>query len=501
MFKNALVSVSDKRGLVEFIAPLARQGLRVLSTGGTAQVLKHAGIDVVEIEEQTGFPEVMDGRVKSLHPKIYMPLLARPKHSSDQELLKKENLQAFDLLVCNLYPFESDPRLEQIDVGGPSLLRAGAKNFEQVTVLCDPADYQKILKAGTPPNLQERKLLAAKAFSCLAGYNTCIAKQLEGSFKQQEQGLHLNAGFFKKLRYGENPSQKARWLKIHNKGLHCLNSLQENKDLSYNNICDLQAAVELLRQFPKEKCCTAIKHNNPCGVACAGSLQEAVDLALKADSVSVFGAVLAVNEKVSDKEAVLLSSLFLEVVMAPAFTDSALKILRRKKNLRIIEWPEMMEPSIDSMKLYKVDGGLLVQDSLQPVLSWDKNWRIIGKEPSLDVKKDLLMAWKVCSQLKSNAIALVSNAQTVGLGMGQVSRISALEGAVAHWKKFHSHVQSPVMASDGFFPFSDSIKTAYQNGIQWILQPGGSVRDEEIIREAKKLSISMVFTGRRCFLH
>ena len=251
MFKNALVSVSNKKGLIEFIAPLAQQGMRVVSTGGTAKHLKEAGIHVVEVSEQTGFEEVMSGRVKSLHPRIHIPLLARKSHCEDRQALKSKNLQAFDLLVCNLYPFETNPGIEQIDVGGPSMLRAGAKNFEQVTVLCDPADYQKILLANQLPDQQIRKQLAAKVFSHLAHYNSCIAHWMDDSTDSEEKNLHITARFFKKLRYGENPSQKANWFQIDEQGLHQSHCLQ-GKPLSFNNIRDLEAAVPLLDNLHKK---------------------------------------------------------------------------------------------------------------------------------------------------------------------------------------------------------------------------------------------------------
>ncbi len=500
MFKNALVSVSNKKGLIEFIAPLAQQGLRVVSTGGTAKYLKEAGIDVVEVSEQTGFKEVMSGRVKSLHPRVHMPLLARKNHSEDQQALSSENLQAFDLLVCNLYPFETKPGIEQIDVGGPSMLMAGAKNFEQVTVLCDPEDYQKILLAGQLPEQQIRKQLAAKVFSHLAHYNSCIAHWMADSMDSKEKDLQLTARFFKKLRYGENPSQKATWFQIDKQGLHQSNCLQ-GKPLSFNNIRDLESAVSTLRQFTQTACCVAVKHNNPCGVACGDTLESAVEKTLKADPVSVFGGVLALNKKVSEAVAVQLSSLFLEAIIAPSYTEEALKVFQTKKNLRVLEWSALIKQPVSSSKIYSVEGGLLSQDGQPTTFSWDENWQCIGESLSEKTQLDLLMAWKVCSQLKSNAIAIVKNCQTVGLGMGQVSRIAAVEGAIKNWKHFHPDIKDPVLASDGFFPFPDSIETACQSGIKWLIQPGGSIRDKEIIAKAKELSVNMVLTSSRCFLH
>lgn len=505
-FKNALVSVSNKKGLVDFIRPLAENGMRVVSTGGTATQLRKANISVVEVSQQTGFDEVMDGRVKSLHPNIYMPLLARSNHISDKEMLKQTGLTPFDLVVCNLYPFEekrqqgNDDLMEWIDVGGPSLLRAAAKNFEQITVLCDPADYQQILEEGKIPNLEKRRQLAGKVFSMLVDYNASIANWMGGKSWETGGDLYLRGHFYRSLRYGENPNQKAAWFHFGQAGLQQALCLQ-GKDLSFNNICDLDSAVSVVREF-SVPCSVAIKHNNPCGVACDNKVEKAVDLSLKADPLSVFGAVVAVNRKISEEVAQYLCSLFLELVIAPDYSDSALELFKcKKKNLRIIKWPELMSQNPNPLKIRCVDGGLLVQKDRKIIKGWQSNWKCIAQVPDSSVQSELLMAWKVCTHLKSNAIALVSKNQTVGLGMGQVNRISAVETAIQRWKNFHSHVQAPVMASDGFFPFPDSVEAAAKAGIKWIIQPGGSVKDQEVISKAKALSVNMVLTGQRCFLH
>ena len=506
LFKNAFVSTSNKTGLVKFIKPLAKNGMRVVSTGGTAKLLKQAGIPVIEIAKQTKQVEVMGGRVKSLHPRIYIPLLARKK---DQALLKKEGLLPFDLLVCNLYPFEQkakqnstcslDSLIEWIDVGGPSLLRAGAKNFKYVTVLCDPADYSTILKSGSP-NLQKRKLLASKVFDLLARYNACIAKQMSGNWK--DGGNFYSSGkFIKTLRYGENPNQKAAWFQQEKEGLHSAKKYQ-GKDLSFNNLQDLESAIQLLRKFHKP-CCVAVKHNNPCGVAThPTSLKVAVKLSLQADPISVFGGILAVNHTVSKEIAILLCPIFLEVIIAPNYSKEALNIFKKKKNLRILEWPHLTKNTIaNKLSLHPVTGGFLLQDIPPNNIQWLKEWKFLNKVASPTYKEDLLLAWKVCSQLKSNAIALAFKGQTIGLGMGQVSRIRAVEQAILAWKKLHPNISSPVLASDGFFPFPDSIVKAAEAGIRWIIQPGGSLRDKEILATAKKLSINLIFTGQRCFSH
>lgn len=505
-FKNALVSVSNKKGLVEFIRPLAERGMRVVSTGGTFDVLKKAGVCVEEVRQQTGFGEVMEGRVKSLHPHIYMPLLARPHHDGDSKTLEKFNLSRFDLVVCNLYPFEEKKEqgdknlVEWIDVGGPSLIRAAAKNFASVTILCDPADYKQILEEGKIPDFEKRKQLAGKAFSLLAHYNSCIADHLlSGKLWNTEEDLYLKGNFFKKLRYGENPGQKASWFYFKKAGLQESVFLQ-GKELSFNNICDLNSAVSTLREF-KAPCCVAIKHNNPCGVACDDKIEKAVDLALKADPLSVFGAIIAVNQRVCERTAQLLCSLFLEAVIAPDYSPSALELFSsKKKNLRILKWPNLVIKKKDSFVLRSIDGGILIQEN-QKVNETDKWNYMVGKKPDISTQSELLMAWKICVHLKSNAIALVSEKQTVGLGMGQVNRVAAVETAIQNWKKFHSHILSPVIASDGFFPFTDSIERAAEAGIKWIIQPGGSLRDKEVIAKAKELSINVIFTGQRCFSH
>ena len=528
-FRNALVSVSDKTGLVDFIGPLAKGGTRVVATGGTAQLLKKAGIAVVDLSEQTGFREVMDGRVKSLHPRIYMPLLARLNHIEDQKVLEKEGLDFFDLLVCNLYPFikkkeEGAMNLtDWIDIGGPSMLRASAKNFEQITVVCDPADYSWLGKGGVP-SLNKRKALAGKVFSLMAKYDNHIADWLSDPSRAREQkareqkareqnaeeqnkapvftektDLQFKASFFKQLRYGENPHQKATWFKLEKTGLHTATKIQ-GKDLSFNNISDLDSAVSLIRDLDSPAV-VAVKHNNPCGVACDSEIEVALDKALKADPVSVFGGVIALNRVVSEQSAKLLCSLFLEAVIAPYYSDMALKIFKsKKKNLRVLKWPALTQKKPKPSLVFRsVVGGLLMQE--QKATSGLKSWQFLETKPSLLLQADLLLAWKVVSHLKSNAIALVSKQQTVGLGMGHVNRVSAVEMAIKDYQKFHPQGAELVMASDGFFPFPDSIEHAGKAGIKWVVQPGGSLRDKEILAKAEEFNINMILTGQRCFAH
>ena len=508
MFKNAFVSVSDKTNLIEFIKPLADKGMRVVATGGTAKFLKDGGVPVVDIVEQTSFKEVFSGRVKSLHPNIFMPVLARDWVKEDQKTLKEEGLEAFDLVVCNLYPFEQkmdikeDQQLsEWIDVGGPSLLRASAKNFFTVTTLCFPDDYKKVQKGSS---LEQRKQLAVKTFEYLSHYDSVIATRLGKDIKQEDSPKSPSAkiNFFKSLRYGENPHQKADWhKKIKEQGLHQAEVLQ-GKELSFNNLLDFSNAVESLREFHKP-CCVAVKHNNPCGVACGKDIFSSVSEALQADPVSVFGGVLAINGLVDEKTAQKITELFLEGVVAVDFSKEALEVLKSKKNLRVLKWKDMMSFPMSKIKSKEILGGVLFQDRDQTAQKWNNAWTVIGtKSVPEDVKEDLLFAWKVCSHLSSNAIAIVKDQQTLGLGMGQVNRVDAVSSAIERAKKFHSKkTKNMILASDAFFPFADSIEIAFKAGVQWIIQPGGSIKDEEVIETVKKLGLNMVLTGQRHFKH
>lgn len=505
MFKNALVSVSDKTGLKEFLKPLVDLGLRVVSTGGTAKYLKDNGIKVTEVSEQTGFPEVMDGRVRTLHPKIHMALLARQENAEDMALLKEYSLEPFDLVIGNLYPFSQHKDLnlserelsEYIDIGGPALLRAAAKNYEHTTVVCDPNDY-KWIGAQQNTNREQRKVLASKLFGHISSYDSMVANHLAAdSFSFDE--TTFSAQLVQKLRYGENPQQQALWLKIKGKkeGLHNSKILQ-GKELSYNNILDIDATLDLAVLFDKPTC-VAVKHNNPCGVSTGSSILEATQKALKADPISVFGGIIALNETVNEATAQELSKVFLECVIAPKFDEKALEILESKKNLRLLEYDFKLHKKDSQIR--SISGGFLLQSADIVSLEWDRNWKIYGEEPSQDIKKDLLFAWKVCSALKSNAIAIVENELSLGLGMGQVSRIDSVRHAIERMKEYHSSAQRPVLASDAFFPFEDSIQIAAQNGIRWVIQPGGSVKDEQVIDAAKRLGVNMIFTGRRHFRH
>ncbi len=502
MYKNALISVFDKEGLVECVKSLQKLGTRIVSTGGTAQLLSEHGIPVVNITDQTQFPEVMDGRVKTLHPHVFLPLLARKDHKKDEQELNSRKLEHFDLVICNLYPFDrvtkdqEKEQIELIDVGGPSMLRASAKNFEKITVICDPKDYNLLNQKEITVN--QRRKLASKVFDHLSRYDACIANYLKRS-SNASSDYEIRGQFFKSLRYGENPQQKSSWYSIPSqKGLHDVQVLH-GKELSFNNILDLQAAVSTLREF-STPCFVGIKHNNPCGVACASNMGEAVRKGLKADPMSIFGGIVAVNRKMDQAEAEQLHPLFLECIIAPDYSKEALSLLSTKKNLRLLLWENILKRPIQS-EMHKVDGGFLIQDEDQVKLDWSQVI-VDGKKPSDSIRQDLEMAWKVCAHLKSNAVSLVSGQQTVGLGMGQVDRVTAVDLAIQRMKKYHPSLSSSVvMASDGFFPFEDSIVRAGEEGIQWIIQPGGSVKDKIVIQKAKELGMNIIRTGCRHFKH
>ncbi len=501
-FKNALVSVSDKTGLVEFLKPLYEKGLRIVSTGGTAKALRDAGMKVADVSEQTGFPEVMDGRVKTLHPKIHMALLSREGNADDAKILKSHEVEPFDLLIVNLYPFEQAlatkadqaELIENIDIGGPSLLRGAAKNFERITVVVDPSDYKMLNEI---PNRETRQHLAAKAFAHVSSYDAMISHTLapHSLFPQFPLGGSLQQS----LRYGENPHQKAQWFKRRGaqSGWHDAEILQ-GKELSFNNLLDLEASLGLLRDLEGPSA-VAVKHNSPCGVATATNLEKAVELCLKSDPVSVFGGIVALNHPVTGLAAEALSQIFLECVVAPKFTPEAKTILAKKKNLRLLEWPALALKD-DFWKVQTIQGGFLVQEP-DRIQRWGADWKVLGDNPTPEIRADLSFAWAAAAHLKSNSIAIAENKQTLGLGMGQVNRVDAVDQAIARMRKHHPKTSTPVLASDAFFPFPDSIDLIHGAGIRWIIQPGGSMRDEDVFNRTRELGLNMVLTGHRHFRH
>ncbi len=509
MFKNALVSVSDKTGLVEFLKPYVASGLRVVSTGGTLKHLRENGIAAIDISEQTGFPEVMAGRVKTLHPRVHMAILSRAGNRDDAALLEKEGLDPFDLVIVNLYPFEEarsrgvrgHELIEFIDIGGPSLLRAAAKNHDRLAVICQPSDYTWISSKGEL-TLKDRQRLAASVFRHTSAYDDLIAKTL--NVEENEMPLTLNGSRVAELRYGENPQQKAWWMRdpASPGGLHEATVLH-GKPLSYNNILDLDSACATARFF-REPCAVAVKHNNPCGVGTDRSIGGAVERAIAADPVSVFGGIIALNRAVDLSAAEAMAKIFLECIIAPGFSPEALERLKKKKDLRLLEWGVLDKANDSSRELQfrSVTGGYLVQTA-DVVSDFSPEWRLIGEEPTEDVKRDLMLAWKTCAMLKSNAIAIAADGRTLGLGMGQVNRVDAVEHAIARARTHHARTSlgSACLASDAFFPFADSIEKAADAGIRWIIQPGGSIRDEDVFAKARERGINMVLTGSRHFRH
>lgn len=502
MYKRALVSVSNKEGLEDFLKPLVRQGLELVSTGGTGDFLKSKGFPVEDIESITGFPEVLSGRVKTLHPHVHIALLARQWIEQDQKVLKQYGLKPFDLVIGNLYPFEQKAKnlkerelVEWIDVGGPSFLRAAAKNYFSITTVCRPEDYPEVQK-GT--DLQKRKQLAVEVFEQLSFYDSLIAQKLRET--NTKKTFSIKGSFFKELRYGENPHQKAFWFKEKNEGLHSAKVLQ-GKELSYNNLLDFWTALLTVREF-KKACVVAVKHNNPCGAALGESICLALKKTLSADPLSVFGGILAFNRPLDSDSAKELKELFIEGLIAPSFSPKALDILKNKKNLRLLQWPEMLSCPLAPHSYREILGAYLVQTRDQTQQTWSKSWKIFGKKPSQNIKNDLLFAWKLCAQLKSNAISIVKDGQSLGLGMGQVSRVDAVRLALERAKKFHpAKKNNLILASDAFFPFPDSIELANKGGISWIIQPGGSIKDKQILKKSSELGLNMILTGQRHFKH
>jgi phosphoribosylaminoimidazolecarboxamide formyltransferase/IMP cyclohydrolase len=504
VFRRALVSVSDKSGLIEFLKPMVEHGMTIVSTGGTAKHLQAAGLVVTDVSQQTEFPEILEGRVKTLHPKIHMALLGRVERMDDMAVLKHYGVEPFDLVVGNLYPFEEalgkgaegDELIEYIDIGGPSFLRSAAKNFKSITIVCDPKDYSWVLKTQGDLSFEQRKGLASKVFSHTASYDALIAEAL-GTTSSLDHAL--GGSLVQELRYGENPQQKANWYrkKGETNGWHKAQILQ-GKVLSYNNLLDLDAASNLVCEF-SEPAVVAVKHNNPCGVGIGESGLEAVEKALGADPVSVFGGIVAINFPVDLKCAEKLGTIFLECIVAPSYSDEAKEFFARKKNLRILEWRQMNSAS-GQADVKTIAGGYLIQDR-DSVDSWQETWSILGEKPQQEVRKNMELAWKVVASLKSNAIAIAGEGKTLGLGMGQVNRVEAVEHALARWQKHHANVKDVVVASDAFFPFPDSVELLAKAGVRWVIQPGGSVNDDAVFKAAKELKINMVLTGRRHFRH
>src|SRR3954468_14243898 len=513
--QRAILSVTDKTGLAEFARKLSNLGVELISTGGTAKLLRDSGIKVQDISDLTGFPEMLDGRVKTLHPKVHGGILHRREDPTHVAAVKEHGIQPIDMVVVNLYAFEKTAAkpgvafqelIENIDIGGPSMIRSAAKNFQDVAIVTSPADYESIAAELAREKGQISKetkwRLAQKAFATTAAYDSAIASTLDrispaDAQPQQESAFPntLRFSFHKTLdlRYGENPHQKAA-MYSDGSGAGVANARQlQGKELSYNNIVDLQAAWDLAQEFD-EPVCAIIKHTNPCGTAVGKTLAEAFTRALACDPVSAFGGVIGVNQPLDEAAADEMAKLFVEVIAAPRFDEAAKRKLSAKKNLRLVEIANAPQPWV----LKNVSGGILLQDAdLRPLAQSDLKV-VTKREPTTEERRALLFAWRVCKHVKSNAIVYARDGQTVGVGAGQMSRVDSCKiGAM----KAVLPLKGTVAASDAFFPFPDGVEEIAKVGATAIIQPGGSVRDQEVIEAADRLGLAMIFTGVRHFRH
>ena len=514
---RALLSVSDKRGVVEFARELTTLGWELVSTGGTAETLRQAGLAVIPIERVTGFPEMMDGRVKTLHPKVHGGLLARRAHSGDRAALVQHDITPIDLVAVNLYPFREtvakpgvtfEHAIEQIDIGGPSMLRSAAKNHHDVIVLVDPDDYPVVIAAlkaaeltpGASPGL--RRSLAAKVFAHTAAYDAAIHAYLTKDAPGWPERITLALDRRQELRYGENPHQAAALYAASEPGIRDLQQLH-GKELSFNNLLDVDAAVAAVAPWSGSSgavACAIIKHTTPCGIALGRSPREAYERALATDRTSAFGSVIACNVAVDRGAAEAMRDLFVEVVVAPAFADDALSVLRDKKNLRVVRLPGGDAAGWDYKR---IRGGFLVQERSRAARAADEaGWKVVTHRAPSDAEwRDLRFAWAAVGVVKSNAILLARDQAAVGIGAGQMSRVDASFLAIHKARQQGHDPAGAVLASDAFFPFADGVEEAARAGVSAIIQPGGSVKDAEVVAAADQAGVAMVFTGIRQFRH
>ncbi|MFC4766917.1 bifunctional phosphoribosylaminoimidazolecarboxamide formyltransferase/IMP cyclohydrolase [Effusibacillus consociatus] len=519
--KRALISVSDKTGVVDLARALVRHNVEIVSTGGTAKLLQQEGIPVTGISDVTGFPEIMDGRVKTLHPNIHGGLLAVRDNEEHMNAINELGIRPIDLVVVNLYPFKEtilkpgvthEEAIENIDIGGPSMLRAAAKNYRDVVVLVDAGDYGTVIEsldAGQPVSEETRLAFAAKVFRHTAAYDALVAQYMTRQTGEEfPVTMTLTYEKAQDLRYGENPHQKAAFYREPAAGADSISGAKQlhGKELSYNNINDANAAISILKEF-KEPAVVAVKHTNPCGVGIADTIFGAWQKAYEADPVSIFGGIIALNRPVDAQTAQGMSELFLEIILAPKFEAEAFEILSKKKNLRLLEIA--VGESDDETKgaasvlgtprtTLKVEGGLLIQDLDLKTISAGDLEVVTDRRPTEDELKQLLFAWKVVKHVKSNAIVLATGNRTIGIGAGQMNRVGAAKIAI---EQAGDLAKGAVLASDAFFPMGDTVEAAAQAGIAAIIQPGGSIKDEESIQAANRQGIAMVFTGVRHFKH
>jgi len=516
---RALISVSDKTGIVALAKELIDLGVEIISTGGTYNKLQDKGIHAIEISEVTGFPECLDGRVKTLHPAVHAGLLAMRTKPEHMKQLSDLNIQTIDMVIVNLYPFKStilkagvtrEEAVENIDIGGPTMLRSAAKNYQDVAVVVDPGDYEKMLeelKADGQVSLDTKFYFMQKAFMHTSNYDTMIADYLKKQREDFEFPETLTMTFEKveDMRYGENPHQKAAFYREVGRQTGSLaDAVQLNgKELSFNNINDTNGALELLKEFT-EPTVVACKHGNPCGLGSAECIFEAWTKAYKADPTSVFGGIVTINREITKELATELIGIFLEVIVAPCYEPEALEILKKKKNLRVLQLADIEVPQNErAYDMKKVNGGLIIQTIDSKLLSDDGVRVVTTNTPTEKEMEDLLFAWKMVKFTKSNGIALAKDKQSIGIGPGQVNRIWATEQSIEHAKQLLGEdiTKNAVLASDAFFPFSDCVEAAYKAGITAIIQPGGSVRDQDSIDKCNEYGIAMVFTGMRHFKH
>ncbi len=513
--KRALISVSDKAGIVEFAQALKDLGWDIISTGGTKAALDEAGLETIAIDDVTGFPEMMDGRVKTLHPNIHGGLLARRDLDTHLTAAKENNIELIDLVVVNLYPFKEtiirpdvtySKAVVNIDIGGPSMLRSAAKNHASVTVIVDPADYEVVLKELTEvgeTNYATRQRLAAKVFRHTAAYDALIAEYFTAQVGEDKpEKLTLTYDLNQSMRYGENPQQDADFYQKAIPTDYSIASAKQlnGKELSFNNIRDADAAIRIIRDFKDRPTVVALKHMNPCGIGQADTIEEAWDNAYEADSVSIFGGIIVLNREVDAATAEKMHPVFLEIIIAPSYSEEALAILtNKKKNLRLLELPfDAQDASQVEPEFTGVVGGILVQN--QDVVEENPDtWEVVTeRQPNDQEKEALLFAWKAIKYVKSNGILIANDHMTLGVGPGQTNRVASVRIAIEQAK---DRLEGAALASDAFFPFADNIEEIAVAGIKVIVQPGGSVRDQDSIDAANKHGIAMVFTGVRHFRH
>ena len=515
---KALISVSDKTGVVEFARELVALGWEILSTSGTMKLLREAGLPVTSVSDVTGFPEICDGRVKTLHPKIHGALLARRDIPEHMKALKDNEIETIDLVCVNLYPFREtiakpdvtmEDAVEHIDIGGPSMLRSAAKNWESVTVVCNPSDYSTIIseiKTTGNTTRETRLALSAKAYTHTAEYDMAIATYMRAQAGLNEK-LFLEYDLKQSLRYGENPHQQAKFYSSAEVEPFSLATAEQlgGKELSYNNIQDANATLNIAREFD-DPFCVGVKHMNPCGSAVGKTIAEAWRKAYEADKTSIFGGIVAANREIDLETAQMLKPIFLEIVMAPSFAPDALELLQTKKNLRILKVDMTRDDKVRSQYV-SMNGGMLVQDRDSSIVPVSAGQCVTEAKPTEAQLADLDFAWKIVKHVKSNAIVVAKDGMTYGVGAGQMNRVGsaeiALKQAAATLKEEGRDINAEglVLASDGFFPFNDVVALAAEYGIKAIVQPGGSIRDEDSVKLANEKGITMLFTGERHFKH